>query len=118
MSELEVKKYKSLKSVPIRVEMSEVKHDSKNVLTVEHLAVQIEEARKGKARVDSKYVNYNNEAGHLFDYKFDYSKFLENMSHIIKKAKSRPPEERYKNSHETKISADSCSMELTEVHKK
>lgn len=118
MSELEVKKYKSLKSVPIRVEMSEVKHDSKNVLTVEHLATQIEEAKKGKARVDSKYVNYNNEAGHLFEYKFDYPKFLSNMAYIIKKGKERPVENRYKNSHQTKISADSSPIELTEEHRK
>lgn len=91
-------KLKSLKSIPIRVEMSEVKHTKEHVLTVDQLSNQIEEAKKGKARVDSKYVGYN-EAGHLFDYHLDYPRFLDNMQHIIKAAKARKEEDRYKNSH-------------------
>lgn len=100
------KKYKSIKSIPIRVEMSQVQHTSKNVLTVEHLSTQIEEAKKGKARVDSKYVNYQNDAGHLFDYKFDYISFLQNMEHIIKNGKQRiekKPEQVYKSPHRINI---------------
>ena len=96
---MEKKQYKSLMSIPVKVEMAPVEHKSERVLTVDELAEQIEEATKGKAKVDSKYVQYA-EAGHLFEYKFDYVRFLSNMSHIIKEAKSRPKENRYKNSHE------------------
>jgi hypothetical protein len=93
-----MKNLKSLLSIPIKVEMQPVEHASNRIITVDELSSQIEEARKGKAKVDSKYVGYN-EAGHLFEYKFDYVKFLDNMSHIIKEAKKRPKENRYKNSH-------------------
>jgi len=93
----EKKVYKSLLSIPVKVEMAPIEHKSEKVLTVDELAVQIDEAKKGKAKVDSKYVQYT-EAGHLFEYKFDYVKFLSNMSHILKEAKSRPKEDRYKNS--------------------
>lgn len=101
MSELRPKKtYRSLLNIPVKVEMAPVEHVSNRVLSVDELAEQIDEARKGKAKVDSKYVGFElGEAGHLFDYKYDYPRFLENMSHIIKEAKSRPRENRYKNSH-------------------
>ena len=94
---------KSLLKVPVKVEMSEVKHTSEHALTIEELAEQIDEARKGKARVDSKYVMYDNAGRHLFEYKFDYFRFLDNMTHIIKNAKERKankPDDVYKNSHE------------------
>jgi hypothetical protein len=102
MSELKSKRvYRSLSSIPIKVEMAPVEHVSNRVLTTEELSIQIEEARKGKAKVDSKYVGFElNEAGHLFDYKFEYVTFLDDMQHIIKQAKSRPRENRYKNTHE------------------
>lgn len=86
-------------AIPVKVEMAPVEHKSERVLTVDELADQIEEATKGKAKVDSKYVQYA-DAGHLFEYKFDYVRFLQNMSHVIKEAKSRPKENRYKNTHE------------------
>ena len=98
MSELK-KKYKSLLAIPIKVEMQPVEHASDRVIPVEELADQIDEARKGKAKVDSKYVGYD-EAGHLFDYRYDYVQFLDNMKHIIQEAKKRPKEDRYKNTHE------------------
>lgn len=102
MSELKPKKvYRSLLNIPVKVEMQPVEHHSNRVLTVDELASQIDEARKGKAKVDSKYVQYD-EAGHLFEYKYDYTKFLGNMSHIIKNAKQRKKEksdEVYKNPH-------------------
>jgi hypothetical protein len=83
-----MKKFKSLIDIPIKVEMQPVEHASNKVLSPEELAEQIEEARKGKAKVDSKYVGFElDERGHLFDYKFNYTKFLDNMSHIIKTAK-------------------------------
>lgn len=92
MSELNDKPKKSFRSlidIPVKVEMQPVQHQSDRVLTPDELAEQIEEARKGKAKVDSKYVGFElDERGHLFDYKFDYSRFLENMSHIIKTAKA------------------------------
>jgi hypothetical protein len=96
---MEKKQYKSLMAIPVKVEMAPVEHKSDRVLTVDELADQIEEATKGKAKVDSKYVQYA-DAGHLFEYKFDYVRFLQNMSYVIKEAKSRPRENRYKNSHE------------------
>ena len=103
MSEL-IKPKKSFKSIiahPIKVEMQPIEHKSDRVLTVDELATQIDEARKGTAKVDSQYVGFVlDERGHLFNYKFDYQRFLENMTHIIKEAKTRPRENRYKNSHE------------------
>jgi hypothetical protein len=102
MSELKPKKvYKSIAAIPVKVEMQPVEHQSSRVLTTEELQVQIEEARKGKAKVDSKYVGFElDERGHLFQYKLDYPTFLSDMSHIIKEAKARPKEQRYQNSHE------------------
>lgn len=103
MPELEKPKrvYKSIAAIAVKVEMAPIEHISDRVLTTDELAVQIEEARKGKAKVDSQYVGFElDERGHIFDYKFDYSTFLSDISHIIKEAKSRPQENRYKNSHE------------------
>lgn len=103
MSELNKPKrvYKSIAAIPVKVEMQPVEHKTDRVLTTDELAEQIEEARKGKAKVDSKYVGFVlDERGHLFDYKLDYSTFLSDMSHIIKEAKTRPKQNRYKNSHE------------------
>jgi hypothetical protein len=92
---------KSILKIPVKVEHQPVEHQSDRVLTVDDLAAQIEEARKGKAKVDSQYVGFElDERGHLFDYKFDYSKFLTNMSGILREARARPRENRYKNSHE------------------
>lgn len=100
MSELKKRTYRSLLDIPVKVEMQPVEHASNRVMSVDELAEQIEEARKGKAKVDSKYVGFDlGEAGHLYDYKYDYPRFLENMSHIIKQAKQRPREDRYKNKH-------------------
>jgi len=105
MQELKPKKtYRSITSIPVKVEMQPVEHHTDRVLTTEELAEQIEEARKGKAKVDSKYVGFElDERGHLFNYKLDYPRYLENISHIIKEAKDRKlnkPSEVYKNSHE------------------
>jgi hypothetical protein len=88
LNEKPKKNYKSIINIPIKVEMQPIEHASSRVLTPDELAEQIEEARKGKAKVDSKYVGFElDERGHLFDYEFNYSKFLQNMSHIIKTAK-------------------------------
>ena len=107
MQELETKPkrvYRSIAAIPVKVEMQPVEHASDSVLTVDELQEQIEEARKGKAKVDSKYVGFElDERGHLFDYKFNYPQYLENISHIIKNAKERranKPNEVYQNSHE------------------
>lgn len=81
------KSLRSIKDVPIKVEMQPVQHASDTVLTTEQLQLQIEEARKGKAKVDSKYVGNGDGLDHIFEYKYDYGKFLANMSYIIKKAK-------------------------------
>lgn len=92
MSELTTKRksFKSIIAHPIKVEMQPVEHKTDRVLTTEELAVQIEEARKGKAKVDNEYVGFKlDERGHLFNYNFDYVRFLDNMSLIIKNAKQR-----------------------------
>lgn len=101
MSELKPKKvYRSLLNIPVKVEMAPVEHISDRVLTIDELTEQIDEARKGKAKVDSKYVGFElGDAGHLHDYQYNYPRFLENMSHIIREARSRPRENRYKNTH-------------------
>lgn len=83
--------------------MQEVQHSSNNALTIEELAVQIEEARKGKARVDSKYVGNADGLNHVFDYKHDYVGFVEDMVYVLKEAKRRraeQPEDVYQNTHE------------------
>ena len=98
MSEQPKKAYKSLINIPVKVEMQPVEHASNKVIPIDQLADQIEEAKKGKAKVDSQYVGYN-EAGHLFEYGFNYVEFLDNMKHIIQTARARPVEERYKNTH-------------------
>lgn len=97
--------FRSLLDIPIKVEMQPVEHKSDRVLTTEELQNQIEEARKGKAKVDSKYVGYA-EAGHLFDYKLDYVQFLDDMSFIIKEGKRRKaeaPEEVYQSKFKIRI---------------
>ncbi len=91
---MEKKSFRSIIAVPIKVEMQPIKHASDHVLTVDELSEQIDEARKGKAKVDNEYVGYN-EPGHLFEYDYDYVRFLDNMQHIIKAAKARKEEERY-----------------------
>lgn len=106
-----MKKLKSLLAIPIKVEMQPVEHVSNKIITVDELSDQIEEARKGKAKVDSKYVGYN-EAGHLFEYKFDYIKFLDNMSHIIREAKKRPRENRYKSDYKLMLSNAGKGQEI------
>jgi hypothetical protein len=96
-----LKKYKSLIDIPVKVEMQPVEHAADHALTIDELAVQIEEAKKGKARVDSKYVNFE-DRGHVFDYKLDYVRFLDNMTYIIKQAKARraeTPENTYTSKH-------------------
>ena len=90
------RKYKSLiHDVPNKVEIQKKEHEMQNVLTVEELEEQLEEAIKGKARVDSKYVDYESR-GHLYDYKINYTEFLDDMAHIMREVKARPEEERYK----------------------
>lgn len=90
------RKYKSLiHDVPNKVEIQKKEHEMQNVLTVEELEEQLEEAIKGKARVDSKYVDYQSR-GHLYDYKINYTEFLDDMAHIMREVKARPEEERYK----------------------
>ena len=75
---------KSIADIPIKVEMGVVKHTSDHALTPAELSDQIEEARKGTARVDSKYVGYE---GHLYEYEYDWPQFLASMNHIIKEGK-------------------------------
>lgn len=91
-----VEKYvpKNLRSlvsdVPNKAEYQPVELQTDQVLSTDDLQQQIEEARKGKAKVDSKYVGFElQERGHLFDYEFDYSTFLSNISHCIKEGKER-----------------------------
>lgn len=74
--------------VPIKVEMQPIEHKADKVLSPEELQIQIEEARKGKAKVDSKYVGLGDGLNHVFEYKYNYGEFLSSMSYIIKKGKN------------------------------
>lgn len=103
MSELKKKSFKSIIAHPIKVEYAPAEHLSDHALSVDELADQIEEARKGKAKVDNEYVNFKlDERGHLFEYKYDYPRYLENMSHVLREAKKRRaenPQNTYQNTH-------------------
>jgi len=97
MSELKAKKSKKLRSlvsdVPNKAEYQPVHLQSKEVLEVDELQRQIEEARKGKAKVDSQYVGFElDERGHLFNYKLPYASFLGDISHCIAEGKRRRAE--------------------------
>ena len=48
-----------------------------------------QEAKKGKAKVDSHYVGNAEGLNHLFEYEYDYAEFLSNISYIIKEGKKR-----------------------------
>lgn len=83
------KKLRSIvEDIPIKVEMNVVNPITDQVVTPEQLEQQIEEARKGKAKVDSKYVGNGDGLQHLFEYKYDYPRFLDSMLYIIKKNKN------------------------------
>jgi len=58
-------------------------------LSIQELEGQLEEAKK--ALVDRKYVKYQN-PGHLFMYDIDFSRFLEDISHILNEVKKLPDE--------------------------
>ena len=65
-------------------------------ISIQELEVQLEDAKK--ALVDRKYVKYENQ-GHLFDYKIDFTQFLEDISDIftgIKKLPENDIEDTYK----------------------
>lgn len=82
---------KSIKDIPVRVEVAE--HTSDHVLSPAELQEQLEAARKGRAKVDSKYVGLGDGLNHLFEYKYNYAQFLDSMSYILKEASKRsvPP---------------------------
>lgn len=73
--------------VPVKVEMNVVNPITDKVLSPEDLQIQIEEARKGRAKVDSKYVGNADGLPHIFEYTYDYAGFLADMAYIIKKGK-------------------------------
>jgi hypothetical protein len=58
---------------------------SKNNVSIDELKSLLSEARKGKAKVDSKYVGFES-VGHLFDYKLDFPKFIDNIVYVIDSA--------------------------------
>lgn len=55
-------------------------------LDINDLETQLKEAKKGIAKVDKKYVNYD-ESVHLFDYDIDFNRFLSDIDHILKAVK-------------------------------
>lgn len=59
------------------------------MITIEELEQQLSEARKGKAKVDSKYVGNAEGLNHIFEYNLNYPKFLDDISYVIKQAKER-----------------------------
>jgi len=78
-------KLKSIADYPIKIEKSS---SDTGVISVQDLEEQIEQARKGKAKVDSKYVGNADRMKHIFEYSFNYPRFLENIVHIIKEKKN------------------------------
>lgn len=54
-------------------------------ITTNELLKQIEDAKQGKAKIDSKYINLDIKE-HIFEYSFDYAKFLSNIKYIIEKS--------------------------------
>jgi hypothetical protein len=57
------------------------------MITIDELEKQLSEARKGKAKIDSKYVGNAEGLPHIFDYNIDYIKFISNIFYIIKEIK-------------------------------
>ena len=57
-------------------------------ITIEELEKQLIEAKRGKAKVDSKYVGNASGLNHLFEYNLDYTNFLSNITHVIKAGKN------------------------------
>jgi hypothetical protein len=56
--------------------------ENTKINTVEELEQMLKEAKKGIARVDKTYVQYEN-PGHLFSYNIDFEEFLENIDYIL-----------------------------------
>lgn len=55
-------------------------------LDINDLESQLKEARKGVAKVDKKYVDYDSN-GHLFEYDISFDRFLSDVDHILKRIK-------------------------------
>jgi len=63
-----------------------------NVISIEELEIQMAEARGGKAKIDKEYVNNAVHLNHIFEYSYDYTGFLDDISYIIKEGKRRDAE--------------------------
>ena len=61
-------------------------------ITIEELEVQLHEAKRGGVKVDKHYVGNASFMGHLFEYEYDYVRFLDNITHVIKEGKKRREE--------------------------
>ena len=55
-------------------------------LDINDLEQQLLEAKKGIAKVDKKYVDYE-DSNHLFDYDIDFGRFIEDVAHIMNSIK-------------------------------
>lgn len=60
----------------------------KQSIDINDLEEMLQEAKKGRAKVDKHYVDYDTK-GQLFDYKINFSTFLEDIDHIFKAQKAR-----------------------------
>ena len=56
-------------------------------ITLEELEVQLKDAKKGIARIDKKYVNYES-PGHLFEYDINFERFLDDINYILESMKN------------------------------
>ena len=52
-------------------------------ININDLETMLQEARKGRAKIDKQYVDYEDK-GQLFDYKIDFTQFLEDIDHMFK----------------------------------
>jgi hypothetical protein len=86
-----------------KVKIPESTFDNSKI-SIEDLEIQINEAKHGKAKVDKTYVGLADGLNHIFEYKYDYAKFLENITYVIKKGKERKSSsDVYKSKHKVII---------------
>lgn len=55
-------------------------------IDITDLEEMLQEARKGRAKIDKQYVDYDDK-GQLFEYNIDFTEFLEDIDHIFKEGK-------------------------------
>lgn len=77
---------------------------SSSKISIDDLEQQLNDAIYGKAKVDKCYVGLGDSLQHLFEYKYNYLQFLENIAYVIKQGKLRKSDpDSYKSKHKPVI---------------